>query len=74
MLTANATIAASARFVVSAEPAQSAELCLSQSAGIEKNPHEIFVGREEAWARRSLALECGRRHGIHFGGLLQAGL
>jgi hypothetical protein len=67
---------------MSAESAQSAELSHSQSAGMEKEtapyrvyvyPHEIFVGREEAWARRSLPLECGHRHGIYFGRLLQAG-
>jgi hypothetical protein len=38
-----------------------------------RNPDEIFVGREEAWARGSLPLECGRRHGIYFARLTQAG-
>jgi hypothetical protein len=38
-----------------------------------RNPREIFVGREDAWARGSLPLECGRRRGIYFGGLKQAG-
>lgn len=27
---------------------------------------EIAVGHEEAWARGSLSLDCGRRHGIYF--------
>jgi hypothetical protein len=30
-----------------------------------RDPQEIFVGREEAWTRRSLPLECGRRHGVY---------
>jgi hypothetical protein len=38
-----------------------------------RNPHEIAVGREEAWARGPLPLECGRRHGIYFARLAQAG-
>jgi hypothetical protein len=38
-----------------------------------RNPDEIFVGREEAWARGSLPLECGRRHSIYFARLTQAG-
>jgi hypothetical protein len=38
-----------------------------------RNPHEIVVGREEAWAKGSLPLECGRRHGIYFARLTQAG-
>jgi hypothetical protein len=38
-----------------------------------RNPHEIFVGREEAWARGPLPLECGRRHRIYFARLTQAG-
>ncbi len=35
--------------------------------------HEIFVGREEAWAKGPLPIECGRRHGIYFARLTQAG-
>jgi hypothetical protein len=31
-----------------------------------RNPREIVVGSEEAWARAPLPLECGRRHGIYF--------
>jgi hypothetical protein len=31
-----------------------------------RNPHEIVVGREEAWARGPLPLQCGRQHGIYF--------
>ncbi len=31
-----------------------------------REPHEISVGREEAWARGPLPLQCGRRHGIYF--------
>jgi hypothetical protein len=31
-----------------------------------RGPHEIIVGREEAWAQGPLPLECGRRHGIYF--------
>ncbi len=38
-----------------------------------RNPYEIFVGREAAWARGSLPLECGRRHGVYFGRLKQTG-
>ena len=38
-----------------------------------RSPHDIFVGREEAWARGTLPLECGRRHGIYFARLKQAG-
>ncbi|MGC1520417.1 MAG: hypothetical protein WA803_02655 [Steroidobacteraceae bacterium] len=38
-----------------------------------RNPEEIFVGREAAWARRSLPLECGRRHGIYFAKFAQSG-
>jgi hypothetical protein len=34
---------------------------------------EIFVGREEAWAKGPLPIECGRRHGIYFARLMQAG-
>jgi Glycosyltransferase family 87 len=34
--------------------------------------HEIFVGREEAWARAPLALECGRRHGIYYARVVQS--
>ena len=35
--------------------------------------HEIFVGREAAWAKGPLPIECGRRHGIYFARLMQAG-
>ena len=35
--------------------------------------HEIFVGREEAWAKGPLPIECGRRHGSYFARLMQAG-
>jgi hypothetical protein len=35
--------------------------------------HEIFVGREEAWAKGLLPIECGRRHGIYFARLLRVG-
>jgi hypothetical protein len=38
-----------------------------------RSPQEFSVGREEAWARASLPIECGRRHGIYFAKLLQAG-
>jgi len=38
-----------------------------------RNPREILVGREEAWVKGSLPLECGRRHGIYFARLTQAG-
>jgi hypothetical protein len=38
-----------------------------------RSPHEIFVGREEAWARGPVPLQCGRRDGIYFGELKQAG-
>jgi hypothetical protein len=38
-----------------------------------RNPHEIFVGSEASWAKESLPLECGRRHGIYFARLAQAG-
>jgi hypothetical protein len=31
-----------------------------------RNPSAIYLGREEAWARGSLPLECGRRHGVYF--------
>jgi hypothetical protein len=31
-----------------------------------RNPSEVFVGSEEAWAKGSLPIECGRRHGIYF--------
>jgi hypothetical protein len=37
-----------------------------------RNAGEIFVGREEAWAKGPLPLECGRRHGIYFARLTQA--
>jgi hypothetical protein len=35
---------------------------------------EIFVGREEAWAKGPLPIECGRRHGIYFARLMQVRL
>jgi hypothetical protein len=38
-----------------------------------RNPREILVGREEAWAKGSVPLECGRLHGIYFVRLTQAG-
>jgi hypothetical protein len=38
-----------------------------------RNPREIFVGREEAWAKGPLPIECGRRHGVYFARLTQAG-
>jgi|HubBroStandDraft_1064217.scaffolds.fasta_scaffold19379_2 hypothetical protein len=34
---------------------------------------EIFVGREEAWAKGPLPIVCGRRHGIYFARLMQTG-
>jgi hypothetical protein len=34
---------------------------------------EIFVGREAAWAKGPLPIECGRRHGIYFARLKEAG-
>lgn len=34
---------------------------------------EIDVGREEAWAKSSLPLECGRRKGVYFARLKQDG-
>jgi hypothetical protein len=34
-----------------------------------RNPQDIFLGREDAWARGSLPLECGRQNGIYFGRL-----
>jgi hypothetical protein len=37
-----------------------------------RNPREIVVGREEAWASRPLPLECGRQHGIYFARVAQA--
>lgn len=38
-----------------------------------RNPHDIFVGREETWINGPLPLDCGRRHGIYFARLAQAG-
>jgi hypothetical protein len=38
-----------------------------------RDPHDIVVGREEEWERRPLPLECGRRRGIYFARLAQAG-
>jgi hypothetical protein len=35
------------------------------------NPQEIFVGRQEAWAKGPLPLECGRRNGRYFAGFPQ---
>jgi hypothetical protein len=37
-----------------------------------RNPQEIFVGREDAWAKGPLPIECGRRHGIYFARLTRA--
>jgi hypothetical protein len=34
---------------------------------------DIFVGREAAWAKGPLPIECGRRHGSYFARLMQAG-
>src|SRR5208282_5349604 len=42
-------------------------------ASATRSPERIFVGREEAWARGPLPLECGRRHGIYFARLTQTG-
>ncbi len=36
-----------------------------------RDSHEIFVGRQEAWAKGPLPIECGRRHGIYFARLTQ---
>jgi len=38
-----------------------------------RSTEDISVGREEAWAKGALLLECGRRHGIYFARLTQAG-
>jgi hypothetical protein len=35
--------------------------------------HEIAVGREEAWVKGPVPLECGRRNGMYFARLTQAG-
>jgi hypothetical protein len=37
-----------------------------------RSPREILVGREEAWARGPLRLECGRKDGSYFAGLPRA--
>jgi hypothetical protein len=42
-------------------------------ASAVRDTRDVFVGREDAWARRSLPLECGRRNGIYFARLTQAG-
>ncbi len=38
-----------------------------------RDRREIFVGREEQWAGKSLPLQCGRRHGVYFADLAQPG-
>jgi len=38
-----------------------------------RSPEKIFVGREEAWARGPLPLECGRRHSVYFARLARSG-
>jgi hypothetical protein len=38
-----------------------------------RSTEDISVGREEAWAKGALLLECGRRHGIYFARLTHAG-
>jgi hypothetical protein len=38
-----------------------------------RSTEDISVGREEAWAKEALPLECGRRHGIYFARLTHAG-
>jgi hypothetical protein len=36
-----------------------------------RNPSDIYLGREEAWARGPQRLECGRRNGVYFARLAQ---
>jgi hypothetical protein len=38
-----------------------------------RNVREIFVGREEAWAKGPVPIECGRLHGSYFARLMEAG-
>src|SRR5271167_4287769 len=38
-----------------------------------RSAEEFFVGREEAWAKGPLPLECGRQHGIYFARLARPG-
>jgi hypothetical protein len=38
-----------------------------------RDTQDIRVGREESWAHGPLSLKCGRRHGIYFARLTQAG-
>jgi hypothetical protein len=40
---------------------------------IRGDHRDIVVGREEQWAKASVALECGRRHGIYFATVAQPG-
>jgi len=42
-------------------------------ASAVRDTRDVFVGREDAWAERPLPLECGRRNGIYFATLTQAG-
>jgi hypothetical protein len=42
-------------------------------ASAVRDTRDIFVGREEAWAKAPLPLKCGRRNGVYFAGLTPAG-
>jgi hypothetical protein len=42
-------------------------------ASAVRDTRTIVVGREDAWAMRPLAVECGRRNGIYFARLTQTG-
>jgi hypothetical protein len=42
-------------------------------ASAVRDTRDVFVGREDAWAKRPLPLECGRRNGIYFARLRTAG-
>jgi Glycosyltransferase family 87 len=42
-------------------------------ASAVRDTQDVFVGREDAWAKRPLPLECGRRNGIYFARLRTAG-
>src|SRR5450631_4025038 len=42
-------------------------------ASAVRDTRDVFVGREDAWAKGPLPLECGRRGGIYFARLTQAG-
>jgi hypothetical protein len=42
-------------------------------ASAVRDTRDIVVGREDAWAKRPLPLECGRRNGIYFARLMNAG-